>query len=596
MTTATSEATRGPDGADSQGAPEPAGDNGHAAAAARIARVGGDRRALGVNPLWMRGLRSRVRLPHLLSWGLVVLTLATFVAMLTFMTITQRELASTADAAKAALPGLLILQGIILMMMGTSAVAGGISRERDEGLLDYVRMTPMSPTSRIIGYLFGLPMREYVLFAITMPLVIAAVIVSDFSLVTLGHFYLVFFLSVWVYHMTAMVVGMVAPNPRTATMVSVGVVVVLYLVLPGLSQFGLSFFEYLTVRPTFFGLISQELPENLRSAAAAARIERFREVPLFGGSIHPTAYTLLVQSFALATMFTIVHRRWRRESSHLLSKSGATIVFAVIVAFLLASMWAIVVQDAAYRAVFERYPIIGGSERSLVSLAILMVISTGLIGIAYLTLVTVITPERATVREGWRRARKLGDGRLGIDSDAATSLPAAAIMLALLLAAGGIVLWLAARGGDYFGQAPSAPSMVGVAATLIGIGLFINGLRERFGMRLYVVVLFIAWLIPFFVAMILFAAFQANVAGSYVALPFPPAALAISISHMLETTVISDPAHVGLPFRRTLLLPSDITDEAPKLATTAAIGYLAAGMAMQVLSFVHRRRLRAIEV
>jgi len=547
----------------------------------------------GVNPLWTRGLRSRVRLPHLLSWGLVVFTVATFVAMTAFMTMTQRGIASTEEAAKAVLPGLIIIQGIILMMMGTSAVAGGIARERDEGLLDYVRMTPMSPTARIIGYLFGLPMREYVLFAITLPLVIAAVVVSGFSLVTLGHFYLVFFVSVWVYHMTAMVAGMVAPNPRTATMVAVGVVVVLYLVLPGLSQIGLTFFEYLTVRPTFFGLVSQELPEAARSPGALARIDRFQEVPIFGTTIHPTLYTLLVQLFALATMFAIVHRRWRRETSHLLSKAGAMVVFVGITGFLLASVWAIIVQDDAYASVFARYPTIAGSGRSLLSLAILLLISTSLIGIAYALLITIITPDRTTIQEGWRRARKLGRESLDFNSDAATGLPAASVMIATLLSAGAVILWLAAQSGEYFAQAPSALSMVLVVSTMLGIALFVQGLRERCGLRVYGVVLFIVWLVPFFAAIIMFAAFDAYLAGSYVALPFPPTSFAVTLSHLLESTIVVDSEGGSASvLDRSLLLPPELIADAPKLATTTAIGSLGAGMLMQVLAFMHRRRLR----
>ena len=58
---------------------------------------------------------------------------------------------------------------IILMGLGTGQVASGLARERLEQLVDYQRMTPMTPTAKILGYLFGLPIREYFLFALTLP-------------------------------------------------------------------------------------------------------------------------------------------------------------------------------------------------------------------------------------------------------------------------------------------------------------------------------------------------------------------------------------------------------------------------------------------
>ena len=63
------------------------------------------------------------------------------------------------------------VQGVILMFMGTGAVASGIANERDSGVLDYQRITPMGPMRKIVGYLFGLPVREYFLFALTLPFV-----------------------------------------------------------------------------------------------------------------------------------------------------------------------------------------------------------------------------------------------------------------------------------------------------------------------------------------------------------------------------------------------------------------------------------------
>ena len=65
--------------------------------------------------------------------------------------------------------------------MGTGSVAGGISREAADGMVDYQRLTPMTPLSKIMGYLFGLPVREYVLFATTLPFTIYCIVVGNIS-------------------------------------------------------------------------------------------------------------------------------------------------------------------------------------------------------------------------------------------------------------------------------------------------------------------------------------------------------------------------------------------------------------------------------
>ena len=70
--------------------------------------------------------------------------------------------------ARAIIP-LLVLPGLILFVLGTAQVAGGMTAERDEGVIDYQRLIPMSPLAKVLGYLFGLPVREYVMFLATLP-------------------------------------------------------------------------------------------------------------------------------------------------------------------------------------------------------------------------------------------------------------------------------------------------------------------------------------------------------------------------------------------------------------------------------------------
>jgi len=540
----------------------------------------------GINPIWQKSLRARLRLAHILSWGIITVTVTTFAFLMVYLTSIERTEMTSGDAAKATIPVIIIIQSVILMMIGTGAVASGISQERDEGLLDYQRMTPMSPTAKILGYLFGLPVREYALFALTLPFLLIAVIISGFDLLTLAHFYIIFFTSVWVYHLTGLVAGMVAPKPRLASFISMGLVFALYFILPNLSRLGITYFEFLTIRPTLFGLIYQELPESLRPRAEASGLDQFRDVPFFSGMLHPTIYSLLVQVSLLCVMYLVVWRKWRDETSHSFSKIGAVTVFSGAVFFLVASLWALIVQEDAYFQVFRNFDRFSNS-RSPETLEILLFVFLVMMGGAFVLLVTTITPSRHKVIEGWRRAKKLARPGPGLNSDAASSLPAALAMLVIGIGAGAVVLGLAVQGGEYFASGPSAWTVVVFLSGCVGIALFTQGLREMTSVRVFGVGIFLLWMTPIFAMMILFAAFEQEVLGSYVGLPCPPVTLFFSLAQMLETTT-------PLPGDNTSFLTEDLAADAPIMTALGSFGYLGLGVGVQAVRLRRWRAAKAI--
>ncbi|HZW11076.1 MAG TPA: hypothetical protein VFF69_14335 [Phycisphaerales bacterium] len=544
----------------------------------------------GINPVWQKSARARMRPKHMISWGVVTITVSLFVALIIYTTMSEREFTTRTDAAKAVLPAIVVIQAVLLMVFGTGAVAAGVAQERDEGLLDYQRMTPMSPASKILGYLFGLPVREYALFALTLPIVAAAVAISGFSLLTLAHFYAVFFTSVWVYHMTGLVAGMVAPKPRFASMVSIGLVAVLYFVLPNLSRVGITLFEFLTIRPTFFGLLQQELPEHLRAPAEASGIDSFRDVPLFAGLVHPTVYTLVVQGFLIATMFSVAHRKWRNPAAHLFSKTGALVVFAGVVVFLMGSIWAVIVQEDAYRRVFEPFnEALRLEHRAPETLQLLLSILVVIVGAAYVAIVTAVSPSRHTTIEGWRRAQKRGRARLPINSDAASSLPLALAMLAIALAAGGLVLVQAGARADYYQHGPSPRSVAVLIAIVVGSSLLVQGMRESLGMRVFGVSLFLLWMVPFFTMMILLAAFELFAAAMYVGMPCAPVPMLLAVAEMMRSTV-------PLPGVEAYFLPPELEPSAGRITTIAAFAFPVTGAVAQAARFRARARLRAVAI
>ena len=116
------------------------------------------------NPIFKRYTRSRLRPAPLITWIVIVLTLTATLFFLFYYASEYRLKGSPSAAAQDACIPVLFIQMLILLFMGTGSVAGGISREAADGMVDYQRLTPMTPLSKIMGYLFGLPVREYVLF------------------------------------------------------------------------------------------------------------------------------------------------------------------------------------------------------------------------------------------------------------------------------------------------------------------------------------------------------------------------------------------------------------------------------------------------
>ncbi|MFT5424940.1 MAG: hypothetical protein ACI89L_002743 [Phycisphaerales bacterium] len=560
------------------------------------------------NPLFMKSFRSRMRGVHLMSWGVVTLTVTTFVSLLIFFIQTKQLDVEPRDAAKAVIPAVLIIQAVLLMMVGTGAVAHGIAEERDEGLVAYQRMTPMSPTAKILGYLFGLPAREYALVALTMPFVIVATVYSGFSVLTLLHFYMVFFVSAWVYHMTGLMAGMVWPKPRLAVFLSMGMVLVLYFALPNLSRLGITFFEHLTIRPTLFGMVWNELPASMRPRAEMSGIDGFRPIPWFGGSMHQTVYTMLVQGFVLAVMFSVIHRKWRRENSHLFSKVGGLVVFGGVVVFMLSSLWAMIAQDEVYQSVFggsiepnqfvemddgrvfwtSSNPPAAVVERQPEMLLVLLMVPMALLGALYLLMTTWITSGRNTAIEGWRRARKHGTKRLGWNSDAASSLPACAGMIAMVVVAGASMIMMASKQQAFYAVGPTWDGALLAIVAMVGAGLFVQAMCERLSGRVFGVAMFLLWMIPFFASIIMEAAFEMYEVGLLVAMPCPPVMMLSSVSIMMDTTTAAPGVETQF------VLPGGEYPNFAQITRIGVYGYLVTGVLAQVWRLRHRRRVCAL--
>ena len=409
-------------------------------------------------------------------------------------------------AARAALIPMLILQGVILFVFGTAQVAGGMTAERDEGVIDYQRLIPMSPLSKVIGYVFGLPVREYVMFFTTLPFAAWLFWKGRVESTVWLQLYTALLSSALLYHFTGLLTGTVAKNRRWAFLASIGLVFCLYTVIPQLSKFGLVFFKYLTITPVVEECLPKMLPEE---AAGPLRLFR-RFVPVvkfFGLDFSELVFTLFSQLALILNFIIMLCRRWRRAESHLLGKLWATGFYIWIQILLLGNALPLVESGDLFPSRALRgglMNIVGGPREPQPMEAVVMAGVYGLFTLLLIFLLGgIITPTPENQVKGWRRARKQGRSSLPFLSDPATSF-----WFVIVMAVAGAAGWfLFTRGvveSVWFpGHVVPMKTLGYFVAVMLTCGLSFQLLLEAWGGRVVTLMAIFVGVLPIMIGAVL---------------------------------------------------------------------------------------------
>lgn len=388
------------------------------------------------NPIFRRYCQSRLRLRGLGVYLLITVLIAGFVVALTH-SIGVRSHAQAADAARTGIIPLLVLQGIILFILGTAQVAGGMTAERDEGVIDYQRLIPMSPLSKVFGYVFGLPVRESAMFFATLPFTAWSLWRGNVAWNVWLPLYAVVLSSALLYHFTGLVTGTVVRNRRWAFLVSIGLVFCLYTVVPQMAKFGLVFFKYLTITPVFEESLPGILPKSAGSLVHAVQ-QLAPTVKFFNLNFSEAVFTAFSQGGLILTFVIMLCRKWRRAESHLLGKLWAVGFFIWIQILLLGNALPLIDSGNLFpsRGLTRMIKVLPNwAPKPMEAVGM-----SGLYGLVTLLLVFVlagiITPSSGHQLQGWRRARKQGASSIPPMADAATSF-----WFVLVIALVGAVGW-----------------------------------------------------------------------------------------------------------------------------------------------------------
>lgn len=477
------------------------------------------------NPAFVRFCRSRLRLRKSIFWYLLTLIVTTFIVSILYIVRTNSS-TPPQDAARSAWIPLLVIQGLILMVKGTGSVSAGLIQDKIAETLDYQRLTPVTPLRNLVGYLFGLPVLEYAMLALTLPHLAFIAAVGKIPAGTLLAVYTAFFVCAILYHTTAIAAGMVMRRWFVGYLVGILLVLFVNLVLPlFISQLGLKFFQYLSMWPVIGDNVLPLVvsPDALaRASAANPFFSLADDVPFFDWTLSPLAFTLMLQGTLIATFGTMAVRRWQSSGRHSLSKLYALGFVTVFVVVLLGNVWPIITHRYLPFVLFGNADL---DELGPVLTTGLPLVYSLITWLLCFTLFSIAIPSRASYVRGVRRALKHGRNAARPWDDDASGLPFVAAVTAVALAGLGVMFREISVSGfldDYELYAPwRLPLAFGLAVLYSGL------LLQTLELKPTVLVILLVWHLPILAAIVLAASAQNATETHAVIASLSPIALVI---------------------------------------------------------------------
>lgn len=469
--------------------------------------------AIWRNPIVVRCWRSRMRLRGFLPWAVIVVVLCAFVFFMVFNALSERMHAETAMAARACLLPMLIIQGVILLLLGTGAVTTNLTIEEDEGMIEFQRLTPLPPAWKIAGYLFGLPVREYVLFALTLPFTIAVIWLGHLPLAAVVKVYAVLATSTVLYHLTGYVAGFTLRKRKLGSRLVQIAVIMLYLVLPQLSNFGYVVFEHLTIRPVFREQLSHYVLEGI--SRYAPRSEKV-EVAFYGLELPQVVFSLIIQSALICVFIAMVRQKWLDAARHTLGKFPALVVMTGVAVLVLGNLLPLITDGRVFPTRLLKSGLDSGLGRAIIlgmvpkssaaEAGMLVALLAMLLTVLGVFLLLQITPTRFEAIRGWRRAARLGQPRLPWLSDEATALPWAVLFGVVA----GLTVWLFGRAMGHSvwmaGKAFAQPMVQWVALLPVLVFCSAVAVAETWERKGVFILVMVVWVLPALVMLVLTSA------------------------------------------------------------------------------------------
>jgi hypothetical protein len=301
---------------------------------------------LPANPVFRRHAVSRLRPWRFIVWLVITQVVAAFVwsvAVLAYLQMqgngrVEFDFASPvfqhllekhgANAFLLGWLGVLVIQGLLVVLKGTFSVATGVAREANEGMIDSERLAPLSTGHKVIGQLLGLPLLESMLALLLIPWAAASAWLGGLSPAMMGKVYLIFATSALFHHAVGLVAGTLIRQKILAGTISQVLVILLHFVLPFFGGFGIGLLSHLGMESAILSEIVSATPEILQPKGFFPPDIISPPVDFFRWEIAVSGYHWIITVTALAALLTMLVRRWNDQDSQLLGKVGTALLAA----------------------------------------------------------------------------------------------------------------------------------------------------------------------------------------------------------------------------------------------------------------------------
>lgn len=382
------------------------------------------------NPIFIRYCRSQLRPAKLTIAVIAILLLTLFIFLGTFLGGTRLAQLDTVSAARSAFLPLFTIQYFLLLLTGTHHATERYVQDSLDRTTEYQRLTPMSPLSKVMGYLFGTTIRVYFLLAVTLPFTLFCVIAGKINIVLVIQLYTILFLSGILYHLIGIVTGTIVKKKVFALLLAGVLNAILNIILPSITYAlgkGYAFITHINIGPVASEKFANLLEDSLENVPFAIKNAFSDGVQFYGLTLSNFCFSLIIQCLGILLLVTILYRRWKDANHHLLGKHFA--VASIIVLSILffgnviptienGSIFPSKVLNNTYTKGLQLAGKTAGIEETI-----------GLIGFSgaftyfiACAVVFVISPIKNTILQGLRKSKKLGTNSITFQSDASTSV------------------------------------------------------------------------------------------------------------------------------------------------------------------------------
>ena len=405
------------------------------------------------NPILIKHARSRLRPMQMLPWVAVVMIVALCIVLLGY--------SYNGLSGGETFGGLMALQAIVLAIVGAAQVGSSVGRARESGILDFHRASPMTPSALALGFFVGAPIREYLMFAATLPFSMVCVVYQGLPSLY-GFFQLIapIVLAAWIMHALALFNSLAWKSAKTGM----------------LGLIGLILFVVFGTWGMFFGF-----------TAAVVEVDNSPTIDFFGLDL-PWLLVVALDCFpAIGFLLVASTRKMASERAHPLSKPEAVACLATGAFLLVGQFWVLRYSEyTGYCTLWALYALIVGA----------------------VVMAAAITPTRDEFAKGVRRAAREGRKYPSAWEDRGLNRIPLFCLCAIILVAPTVVWKWIEKPSPWMSQRAPVSYSLSIAIGVLVVayfGLALQYFQLRWGRRaapFMALFIFTAWLIPLLIGSI----------------------------------------------------------------------------------------------